>query len=232
MRRLWARALALVALPAAACSLELAPLSTDGAEETKSDCIAYCERATALPCFAISIADCDSGCQDDALFYVRCKPEYDALIACAAKGGSFVCNDAVPELTNCLVEQDLFYDCVWALEPSCGATPTTSGGSCYAAADCNPMTNEPCAVGQVCDWSSETGVYSLKCWDDPMIFTESLCAPCEVQAGPWCQAGMSCVGVASSATSCAQYCCTDADCGGKPGSCAPWGSTVLRFCAS
>jgi hypothetical protein len=226
----WARAVALLALPIAACSLDLAPLDTSG--NGTSGCTGYCERATVLPCFAISMADCTSACEDDANYYARCAPEYDALIACAAAGGSFICNNDVPELTNCLVEQEVFYECVWAIEPACSATPITSAGSCYATSDCNPITNEPCASGQVCDWASDTGYYYLRCWDNPGIFSEPLCAPCSVQQGPWCQPGLSCVGPAAGSTSCAEYCCTDADCGGKPGSCARWGATDLRFCAT
>jgi len=67
---------------------------------------------------------------------------------------------------------------------------------------CNPVTNEPCALGEACDAADNAFV----CFAEGNV--GGLCEPCDSDAGEFCQGGLACVG-----TTCMRYCCTDADCG-------------------
>jgi hypothetical protein len=125
----------------------------------------------------------------------------------------------------------LIVACALAAACSLELAPIASdgtGGGCYGG--CNPITND-CQPGSVCDWDTSSGAYELVCWPTGN-FTAPLCAPCDNKNGPWCQPGLSCVGNAATTGRCAKYCCTDADCGGAPGSCTRWGDTALFFCAT
>lgn len=88
-----------------------------------------------------------------------------------------------------------------------------SGGACladFAAAghDCNPVTNEGCQVGEVCD----IGGVRFQCYPAADA-TEDVCTACSnIDGGPYCKAGMTCDGNNDTGV-CHRYCCTDADCG-------------------
>lgn len=113
-------------------------------------------------------------------------------------------------------------------EATCDAPATApSGGACLdfetIGHDCNPITNEGCAVDEICDW----GGY-FQCY--PVEGTEvGLCEPCHGLDGPKCGQGLTCDSDMSQGV-CHRYCCTDADCGSS-GSCiaysfAPWNMGV------
>ena len=75
-----------------------------------------------------------------------------------------------------------------------------------ALLQCNPVTNEGCMAGaEECDLATG-GVF--QCFaSDPS--DAPICQMCDEAAGPFCGAGMTCLGDGS----CARYCCDDADCG-------------------
>lgn len=88
-----------------------------------------------------------------------------------------------------------------SLVPTCSGLTSTSGGSCYPATPCNPMTNAGCTTaGAACD-IGETG---FQCYDPPNDV--AVCGACG--DGAFCQPGSVCID-----SQCLHYCCTDADCG-------------------
>jgi hypothetical protein len=88
-----------------------------------------------------------------------------------------------------------------SLDPTCTGLTTTSGGSCYPATPCNPMTQAGCTTpGGACDIAA-TG---FECYPPPNDI--AVCGACG--DGAFCQAGNVCIN-----SQCLHYCCTDADCG-------------------
>ena len=95
-----------------------------------------------------------------------------------------------------------------------GGTGNTSSGGAGVGGDgegghdpsCNPVTNEPCALGEACD----AGDNAFFRYAEGNV--GGLCEPCDSDAGEFCRGGLACVG-----NTCMRFCCTDADCG--TGSC-------------
>lgn len=105
-----------------------------------------------------------------------------------------------------------------------------SGGSCITVVavndagndagtgiQCNPVTNAPCATGDECDYATDANnnIIGWVCYPPPN--TATVCQSCDQPLGPDCVGGTTCFGTDSTGTTaaCAQYCCTDADCGGS-----------------
>jgi hypothetical protein len=105
------------------------------------------------------------------------------------------------------------------VDPVCALADAGVGtGSCVvrddAGTDCNPVTNDGCDfvdAGEACD-TSQTG---FSCYNQPPN-TAALCATCDVNNGPACLPGHTCVSTDAGAK-CARYCCSDSDC--APGHC-------------
>jgi hypothetical protein len=80
--------------------------------------------------------------------------------------------------------------------------------------ECNPITNAGCSATAECDVNIDgTGTFvGFTCYDDSAA--AALCATCDDQAPETtCKAGSTCFAVnAAGDSSCARYCCTDADC--------------------
>jgi hypothetical protein len=102
------------------------------------------------------------------------------------------------------------------VDPLCTAPDASpSNGSCAPvddAGNCDPITNQGCDFndgGFACDFN-QTG---FQCYNNPAN-TAALCAACDVQNGPACLPGSTCVPIDQTTTKCAKYCCTDADCTG------------------
>jgi hypothetical protein len=76
---------------------------------------------------------------------------------------------------------------------------------CAPPPPCNPVTNDPCdsAAGEACDHSANGFV----CFPAPNDVVQ--CEMCDESAGPFCEAGHTCL----SDGACAAYCCDDGDCG-------------------
>ncbi len=109
------------------------------------------------------------------------------------------------------------------------ATPP-SAGSCVTVVamndagtgiQCNPVTNQGCQTGEECDTVADDNgnLIGFGCYPPPN--DAALCATCDNQNGPFCKGGTTCfqTGAADGSSVCAQYCCSDADCGGAAGSC-------------
>jgi hypothetical protein len=110
-----------------------------------------------------------------------------------------------------------------AFECTLPATPP-SGGSCVGVLvdandagtglQCNPVTNEGCAADEACDANTDsTGrVIGFSCRPAPNAVP--VCGSCAAP-GSNCTAGTICIqaGAAGTVITCAQYCCTNADCG-------------------
>jgi hypothetical protein len=113
--------------------------------------------------------------------------------------------------------ESVFACSVPAVAPSLGscigATAVTDGGSSNAPIACNPVTNEPCAGGAVCDATVDSAgiVNGFACFSGDN--SAALCGVCSVSAGPLCGAGLTCTTAIPPASACARYCCTSMDCG-------------------
>jgi hypothetical protein len=109
------------------------------------------------------------------------------------------------------------YECtVPATPPSSGSCITTVAASDSGAGiQCNPVTNEGCTGGAVCDTSADMNgtLIGFVCYPPPN--TQAVCQTCDDMNGPYCAGGETCIGLNMSGTVsvCAHYCCTDADCG-------------------
>jgi hypothetical protein len=100
------------------------------------------------------------------------------------------------------------------------ATPQ-SGGSCVTTVaandagtgiECNPVTNEGCASGDNCDANFDNGgnLIGFVCYSGD---TQTVCQSCATDN--LCAVGTTCFNLDSMGNEavCAQYCCTNADCG-------------------
>jgi hypothetical protein len=128
---------------------------------------------------------------------------------------------------DCLYLADGAFDAA-SYEASCEAPAVApSGGACLPfeeiGHDCNPITNEGCALDEICDWGG-----NFRCY--PVEGTEvGLCEPCHGLDGPKCGQGLTCDSDMSQGV-CHKYCCDDGDCGAG-GECiaysfAPWNMGV------
>jgi hypothetical protein len=99
-----------------------------------------------------------------------------------------------------------------------------SGGSCVTTvaandagtgSECNPVTNTGCAAGEVCDFDQDSGGNNIGFVCFAGAGTDAVCKTCDDQMpATTCTGGTSCLEYDSAGdASCAQYCCTDADCG-------------------
>jgi hypothetical protein len=201
--------------------VSLVDTGNDTADGPTAPCEEYCQ-ALVGACTSQSYAACLQGCHADLDEWPRCNSEYATWVTCAAEQGVFNCT-LNPPLDNCLTERTVFEDCTWYVKPLCTVPLVApSGGSCYAGQACNPVTND-CPTGETC---------YLAGFEDPMCGsgtgTETVCEACNEETGPYCNGGLTCVG--ANGTQCARFCCTDADCGGEPGSCMTLGTLGLKFC--
>jgi hypothetical protein len=129
----------------------------------------------------------DACCEEAA----ACLDDPDCFDCVTGQGDPMVCqnNAAAADVVSCAQA---------SCEAECFPAPTNA---------CNPVTNAPCntAAGEACDLSSNGYV----CFPAP---NDVVCGgTCDNGAGPYCEAGYTCAG--GGGTTCARYCCTDADCG-------------------
>lgn len=102
-----------------------------------------------------------------------------------------------------------------------------SGGSCFTdylllGHDCNPVTNEGCMTGEVCDYGANFSCY-------PLGGTEAaLCGACENPIS-LCGVGLTCDSYGDQGL-CFRYCCTDADCGDGANTCVAYYGTGVGVC--
>jgi hypothetical protein len=101
------------------------------------------------------------------------------------------------------------------------ATPP-SGGSCVTVGaandagtgiECNPVTNAPCPTGQQCDtnFDMNNNLIGFVCFPSNNV---AVCMTCDPSNNLACAASGTCFTYDNAGDSaCAQYCCTDTDCG-------------------
>jgi hypothetical protein len=191
-------------------------------------CDPYCQAVVAQGCASDSLAACQTYCSADLAEFSRCATEYLAFLQCAMNG-TWQCVQGYAQ-SICQDEWYTFLDCTWSFTPNCGVPQgAPSGGGCYAGHGeaCNPLIND-CNGGYVCAFSNNyDGTY--ECFPGPN--TKGLCDQCNYSQGPFCVAGLECLG--QNYNQCARFCCTDADCGGAPGSCIAVGYySGASFCGS
>jgi hypothetical protein len=110
-----------------------------------------------------------------------------------------------------------------------------SGGSCVTTVaandagtgiECNPVTNEGCAAGDNCDANTDSNgnLIGFVCYSGD---TQTVCQSCA--QSDLCAVGTTCFTLDSTGTEavCAQYCCTDADCGAGKCSITLQGTTLF-----
>lgn len=186
-------------------------------------CTAYCQNAVAAGCNSDTLAKCHASCMYSFTYYAACLASYDAWLKCGA-GGSMVCSGGYPYPAACDAEDEAFTFCLYYFEPVCSVpSQAPSQGACYAGAACNPITNQGCPSSSSCVYAGSGGFACT-----PGTFNIPLCQPCGTQSNS-CARGYDCYG--DYFETCARYCCTDADCGGAPGSCRDVSGPYLRFCA-
>jgi hypothetical protein len=119
---------------------------------------------------------------------------------CNAVPGCLDCYTTNSAAANCTTDQHIIdaLNAVNACQENCCVDP------CVNNKPCNPVTNEGCDVTnmEVCDTDMNGGFF---CQGSG---TQSICQMCDEGNGPYCNAGMTCVG-----GECAVYCCNDGDCG-------------------
>lgn len=186
-------------------------------------CTAYCQNALAAGCNSDTLAKCHASCIYGFTYYAACLASYDAWLKCGASG-SIICAGGHPYPAACDAEDEAFTFCLYYFEPVCSVpSQAPSQGACYAGAACNPVTNQGCPSSSSCVYA---GSGQFEC--DPGTFNIPLCQPCGTHSNS-CARGYDCYG--DYFETCARYCCTDADCGGAPGSCRDVSGPYLRFCA-
>jgi len=77
---------------------------------------------------------------------------------------------------------------------------------------CTPITNAGCGAGEACD---DDDLGGFKCYQPPNEVAEG--GDCNVVEGPSCKAGLMCAGATADDPdgTCARFCCSSAECGGK-----------------
>jgi hypothetical protein len=141
----------------------------------------------------------------------------DGLVNCADRDCTFVpvcaenCDNGVDDTADGFVDCD-DYTCLGHVEcddPICESIPAETESTCVVVrgfAMCNPVTNEGCGAGEVCDLS----VGGYRCY--PPAGSARMCEAC-VRHG--CGVGTTCIGFGPPGPDpeCWKFCCTDADCG-------------------
>jgi hypothetical protein len=136
-------------------------------------------------------------CEDrDCIFEPHCQEE---------------CTNGVDDTDNGDVDCE-DYTCLGRVEcdhPVCDAPPAARASTCVVLGgfvECNPVTNEGCDDGEVCD----LGIGGYRCYAPAASVGQ--CAPC-VEHG--CAAGTTCVGFGPPGPDpgCWTLCCADSDCG-------------------
>jgi hypothetical protein len=146
---------------------------------------------------------------------------------CIEKFGEDACAAAGEPLLDLLAceNNDCFEECLTPFTATCEVpgypdpTQSPSQGSCWVQFDptvmeCNPVTNEPCAVEEHCDINvPETRV---RCFPPPDS-TELCGEKCPDPETGACKPGLGCAGRWCDGplcpTGCVKYCCDDSDCG-------------------
>lgn len=176
---------------------------------------------------AVDLLHDDFGAQDGRLFIatqgnvsITASPEYGTQFKGRVTGEifealyremDFVDNDLVViEPGRCAYLEHGTFDASDYVA-ACEAPETApSNGECLdfinIGHDCNPVTNEGCEVGEICDWGGIFQCYPVE--GDEV----GLCEACDTQNGPKCQAGLTCDSDRDDGL-CHRYCCEDADCG-------------------
>lgn len=102
-----------------------------------------------------------------------------------------------------------------------GGDDVATSGACYTGAgQCNPMQSD-CASGEACDATADQGFVCFPPPNDVQVG-----GVCDPTAGPFCEAGSTCV-----SGTCRAYCCTSVDC--AFGTCQDTGAAggvTLRAC--
>lgn len=84
---------------------------------------------------------------------------------------------------------------------------------------CNPVTNAGCdsAAGEACEYGIEE---YFTCYPAPNDVAEG--GACDWEAGPWCEATLTCDPISPDSTAgvCRRHCCSDTDCE-SPETCTP-----------
>jgi hypothetical protein len=120
------------------------------------------------------------------------------------------------------------YECTVPASPHSGGScvTTVAANDAGTGIECNPVTNEGCPAGSNCDGSvdSSNNLIGFVCYTGD---TSTVCDSCTTQ--DLCGVGTTCVALTSAGTTavCAQYCCTDADCGAGKCSTTLQGSSLF-----
>jgi hypothetical protein len=125
------------------------------------------------------------------------------------------------ELADCYADQECLYGCLYGfypVDPDCSMPPsqvpfqamvacmnTSCATACAMTDGCNPVNGSGCP-DDVCD-ADYPGVYECAVNDGTL---SKLCEACDNVNSPYCGAGLHCY---PSSSTCARFCCTDADCG-------------------
>lgn len=92
----------------------------------------------------------------------------------------------------------------------------TLPATCFAGpTECDPRTNDGCAMGEACDVGQEDGEVQLLCYPPPN--EAPLGGECNLTYGPFCQGGLVC----GPAGACIPFCCADEECTGPNEVCNP-----------
>jgi hypothetical protein len=125
-----------------------------------------------------------------------------------AGAGTIVCKEGKPNLQGCDTQNAALLMCLTGGQGGAGVGGQGVGGSsgnCYAGqGTCDPLTPGSCGAGEACD----IGMSGFECFPPPN--DAQIGGACDNSAGPYCTNGAACVMMV-----CAEYCCSDADCGGK-----------------
>ncbi len=125
------------------------------------------------------------------------------------------------ELAACYLDQECLDGCLegfWPPDPDCADPPSQApfeailacmarscAAPCAMADDCNPVSGSGCA-GAECD-ADYPGVFECSVNGGTL---SRLCEPCDDVNSPFCGSGLHCF---AGSSTCARFCCTDADCG-------------------
>jgi hypothetical protein len=124
-----------------------------------------------------------------------------------------------PDCLDCITGNDPT-KCVGAAQMQTDAVNNCTNTKCNAECvppSCNPITNEGCSTdtGEACDHTPD----GFGCFPAPN--DTPICEACDNQAGPFCEAGHTCLPDGG----CAAFCCDDGDCGAN-GKCD---TTVIKL---
>jgi hypothetical protein len=122
--------------------------------------------------------------------------------------------------------------CAPNLTPACDAPATApSAGACFTvpSGGCNPVTDMGCpTAGDTCD----NTMGGFKCYSPPPANTAATCAACDLNNGPACVPGNTCVTTPTFTSICAKFCCTDGDCGSGTCKTGSTGDATVGICVT